>query len=56
MGKMGISEVDEINAVEETEGEIASEDNYIKGVRANARLQSRPRWPDSNIRSRETLI
>ena len=48
-----MSEVDEINAVEEIEGDNVCEDNYITGVRATIRLQSRPRWPDSNISSRE---
>ena len=56
MGKTGMSEVEEINAVEEIEGDNVYEDNYIMGVRAAIRLQSRPRWPDSNISSRETLI
>ena len=56
MGKTGMSEVEEINVVEEIEGDNVYEDNYIMGVRAAIRLQSRPQWPDSNISSDETLI
>ena len=51
-----MSKVEEISAVEEIEGDDIHEDNYITGVRATKRLQSRPRWPDSNISSGETLI
>ena len=47
MGKTGMSEVKEINAVEEIEGDNVYEDNYIMGVRATIRLQSRPHWLDS---------
>ena len=53
MGKTGMSEAEEINAVEEIKGDNVCEDNYIKGVKAAIRLQSRPRWSDSNISSRE---
>ena len=47
MGKTGMSEGEEINAVEEIEGDNVYEDNYIMGVRATIRLQSQLRWPDS---------
>ena len=42
-----MSEVDEINVVEEIEGDNVYEVNYIMGVRATIRLQSRLRRPDS---------
>ena len=56
MGKTDMSEVEEINAVEEIEGDNVYEDNYIMGVRATIRLQSRPCRPDLSINRRETLI
>ena len=47
MGKTGMSEVEEINAVEEIEGDNVYEANYIIGVEFTIGLQSRPRRPDS---------
>ena len=53
MGKTGMSEVEEINAVEEIEGDNVYETNYIIGVEATIGLQSRPRRPDSIPRRKE---
>ena len=47
MGKTGMSKVEEINAVEEVEGDKINGVNYSMGVKAAMRLQSRPRRPDS---------
>ena len=47
MGKPGMSEVEEINAVEEVEGDNVYEANYIMGMEATIGLQSRPRRPNS---------
>ena len=47
MGKTGMSKVEEINAVEEVEGDKINGVNYSMGVRAAIRLQPRPCSPDS---------
>ena len=47
MGKTGMSEVEEINAVEEIEGDNVNGVSYSMGVKAAIRLQPRPRRPDS---------
>ena len=47
MGKTGMSKVEEINAVEEVEGDKIYEVNYITGVKATIGLQSQLRRPDS---------
>ena len=47
MGKTGMSKVEEINAVEEVEGDKSYEVNFITGVKATIGLLSRSHRPNS---------